>query len=64
MHAATDWEDFLKRLYDLNNDGSQNTTEHTFQADYTTPIGKIHWKPELNIFSVTILRKTTVMNVK
>lgn len=42
MHAATDWEDFLKRLYDLNNDGSQNTTEHTFQADYTTPIGKIH----------------------
>ena len=42
MHAATDWEDFLKRLYDLNNDGSQNNTEHTFQADYTTPIGKIH----------------------
>ena len=42
MHAATDWEDFLKRLYDPNNDGSQNTTEHTFQADYTTPIGKIH----------------------
>lgn len=42
MHAATDWEDFLKRLYDLNNDGSQNTTEHTFQTDYTTPIGKIH----------------------
>ena len=42
MHAATDWEDFLRRLYDLNNDGSQNTTEHTFQADYTTPIGKIH----------------------
>ena len=42
MHAATDWEDFLKRLYDLNNDGSQNTTEHTFQADYTTPIAKIH----------------------
>ena len=41
-NAATDWEDFLKRLYDLNNDGSQNTTEHTFQADYTTPIGKIH----------------------
>lgn len=42
MHAVTDWQDFLKRLYDLNNDGSQNTTEHTFQADYTTPIGKIH----------------------
>lgn len=25
-----------------NNDGEQNTTEHTFQADYTTPIGKLH----------------------
>lgn len=24
------------------NDGEQNTTEHTFQADYTTPIGKLH----------------------
>lgn len=42
MHAAIDWADFLKRLYDQNNDGSQNTTEHTFQADYTTPIGKMH----------------------
>lgn len=36
------WEDFLNRLKNLHNDGSQNTTEHTFQADYTTPIGKIH----------------------
>lgn len=28
----------------LNNrsDGEQNTTEHTFQADYTTPVGKYH----------------------
>lgn len=25
-----------------HNDGEQNTTEHTFQADYTTPIGKLH----------------------
>lgn len=40
--AAPDWQDFLRRLEDLHNDGSQNTTEHTFQADYTTPFKKIH----------------------
>ncbi len=32
-----DWADYLQ-----HNDGEQNTTEHTFQADYTTPIGKLH----------------------
>lgn len=32
-----DWAD-----YHQHNDGEQNTTEHTFQADYTTPIGKLH----------------------
>lgn len=32
---------FLK-LHDLHIDGEQNTTEHTFQVDYTTPIGKLH----------------------
>lgn len=35
----------LTQMLLLNNshsDGSTNTTEHTFQADYTTPIGKIH----------------------
>ena len=37
-----DWEDFLHRLKNQHNDGEQNTTEHTFQADYTTPIGKLH----------------------
>ena len=37
-----DWADFLKRMRNLHNDGEQNTTEHTFQADYTTPIGKLH----------------------
>lgn len=31
-----DWADYLNRLK------NQNTTEHTFQADYTTPIGKLH----------------------
>lgn len=37
-----DWSEYLKRLQDQNNKGDQNTTEHTFQADYTTPIGKMH----------------------
>lgn len=41
-HAATDWQDFMKRMRNQRNDGSQSTTEHTFQVDYTTPIGKIH----------------------
>lgn len=39
---SPDWADYLHRLQDQHNDGSQNTTEHTFQADYTTPIGKLH----------------------
>lgn len=42
MSAAPDWEDFIRRMESQRNDGSQNTTEHTFQADYTTPIGKTH----------------------
>lgn len=42
MSAAPDWEDFIRRMESQHNDGSQNTTEHTFQADYTTPIGKMH----------------------
>ena len=37
-----DWADYLNRLKNQHNDGDQNTTEHTFQADYTTPIGKLH----------------------
>lgn len=40
--VVPDWQDFMKRMKNQHNDGSQNTTEHTFQADYTTPIGKIH----------------------
>lgn len=35
-----DWADYLNRLKNQHNDGEQN--EHTFQADYTTPIGKLH----------------------
>jgi hypothetical protein len=39
---SPDWAAFLYSLKNQHNDGEQNTTEHTFQADYTTPIGKIH----------------------
>lgn len=39
---SPNWADYLNRLKNLHNDGEQNTTEHTFQADYTTPIGKMH----------------------
>ena len=42
MQAADGWENFLERLKNQHNDGNQHTTEHTFQADYTTPFGKIH----------------------
>lgn len=41
-YGHDDWAGYLRRLEDQHNDGSQNTTEHTFQADYTTPIGKLH----------------------
>lgn len=40
--ASVDWEDFLKRMENQYSDGSTSSTEHTFQVDYTTPIGKIH----------------------
>lgn len=30
------------QLYNSHTFGKTNTTEHTFQVDYTTPIGKIH----------------------
>ena len=42
MHAVDGWEDFLRRLKDQCNDGSEHMTEHTFQIDYTTPFAKIH----------------------
>lgn len=40
--AADDWLDFLHRLKNQQTDGSQNTTEQTFQIDYTTPFSKVH----------------------
>ncbi|MDR0938789.1 MAG: TonB-dependent receptor [Mediterranea sp.] len=36
------WDTEILALINQRTDGSQNTTEQTFQADYTTPIGKIH----------------------
>ena len=41
--TATDgWEDYLRRLENQHNDGQQNTTEHTYQVDFTTPFDSIH----------------------
>lgn len=42
MQAVDGWENFLQRLKNQHSDGDQQTTEHTFQADYTTPFSKIH----------------------
>ena len=42
MQAAEGWEDVLQRLKNQHYDNSENTTEHTFQVDYTTPFSKIH----------------------
>lgn len=40
--ADQQWQDFVDKLKEQRTDGKQNTAEHTFQADYTTPIGKAH----------------------
>lgn len=40
--AVPDWQDFINRMKNQHNDGKQHTTEHTFQVDYTTPVGKLH----------------------
>ena len=42
LQAADGWEKFLERLKNLRTDGSENTIEHTFQIDYTTPFAKHH----------------------
>lgn len=42
-HVEPGWEDYVnKTLGGQRSDGKQNSSEHTFQADYTTPIAKIH----------------------
>lgn len=40
--ADSQWQAFVDKLNEQRNDGSQNSTEHTLQADFTTPIGKAH----------------------
>ena len=42
LRAADGWEKFIERLKRLRDDGSENTVEHTFQVDYTTPFAKHH----------------------
>ncbi|MDR0988502.1 MAG: TonB-dependent receptor family protein [Prevotellaceae bacterium] len=42
IENTPEWQSSIDKLTDEHNDGSQNTTEHTFQADYSTPIHKIH----------------------
>lgn len=40
--AADDWQTFIDRMRDQCMDGDENTMEHTFQIDYTTPFAKHH----------------------
>lgn len=40
--AADDWQTFIDRMRDQRIDGDENTMEHTFQIDYTTPFAKHH----------------------
>ncbi len=42
MKTTEDWRDFTDALRNQWTDGSHGTTEHTAQADFTTPIAKIH----------------------
>lgn len=42
-HVEPDWEEYVEKALDgQRSKGKQNSSEHTFQADYTTPIAKIH----------------------
>lgn len=40
--SADDWQTFIDRMRDQRMDGDENTMEHTFQIDYTTPFAKHH----------------------
>lgn len=42
ISADNGWENYISRLENQYSDNSERTTEQTFQADYTTPIGKMH----------------------
>lgn len=42
-HVEPDWQEYANTmLAGQRSDGKQSSSEHTFQADYTTPIAKIH----------------------
>lgn len=36
------WQSYIDAMKDVHTEEQSNTSEHTFQADYTTPIGKLH----------------------
>ncbi len=40
--AADDWTDFISLARNQFSDVHSRSTEHTFQIDYSTPIGKVH----------------------
>lgn len=40
--AAEGWDNYLSYLEDQHYKREANSTEHTLQVDYTTPIGKLH----------------------
>lgn len=42
LRSTEDWEDFMARMREQRTDGKSNSTEQTFQTDFTTPIGKAH----------------------
>ncbi len=42
LYATADWTDFTDRIYNQRIPQNSNTTEHTFQIDYTTPFAKHH----------------------
>lgn len=42
LRSNDDWKDYISSMKDVYSDGDQNTSEHTFQIDYTTPFAKWH----------------------
>ncbi len=42
ISAVEDWADLVSRMKDMYEDMDQRSAEHTFQVDYTTPMGKVH----------------------
>lgn len=55
------WETFIESLKNQHNKGSQSTLENTFQADFSTPIKKIH---TIEVGAKYILRNNNSNNDK